>query len=152
MNKIFRQNVLALMGNGDSHSLFIGKEGVRGLHAESAGAIIYVHHCAKTIVELNALNYCIEEVPIIVGQNDNQSYVRYMNPISQVFHRNFTLIKCNPLFPNVFQLGNGSWIAFVQNLTIVEKPQVLSHLEEPKREVSIFREVVDSLCTEKQLE
>ena len=47
MNKIYRKNVLALMGNGDSHSLFIGKEGVTGLHAESAGAIIYVHHCAK---------------------------------------------------------------------------------------------------------
>ena len=55
-NKTFRQNVLALMGNGDSHSLFIGKKGVIGLHAESAGAIIYVHHCAKTKVELIALN------------------------------------------------------------------------------------------------
>ena len=84
MNKIYRQNVLALMGNDDSHSLFIGKEGeegVIGLHAESAGAIIYVHHCAKIIVELTALNYCTEEVPSIVTQNDNQSFVRYMNPI-----------------------------------------------------------------------
>ena len=75
-----------------------------------------------------------------------------MNPISKVFYRNFTLIKCNPLFPNVFQLRNGSWIAFGQNLTIVEKPQVLSYLEEPKREVSIFKEVFDGLFTEKQLE
>ena len=103
MNKIFRQNILALMENGDSHSLFIGKEGVIGLHAESVGAIIYVHHCAKTIVELTALDYCTAEVPIIVRQNDNQSYVRYMNPISKVFYRYFTPIKCNPLFPNLFQ-------------------------------------------------
>ena len=51
MSKIFRQNVMALMRNGDLHSLFIGKEGVIGLHAASAGAIIYVHLCAKTIVE-----------------------------------------------------------------------------------------------------
>ena len=131
MNKIYRQNVLALMGNGDSHFLFIGKEGVIGLHAESAGAIIYVHHCAKVIVELTAVNYCTEEVPIIVTQKNNQSFVRYMNPISKVLYRNFTLIKCNSLFPNVFQLGNGSWIAFGQNLTKVEKPQVLSYLEEP---------------------
>ena len=41
------------------------------------------------------------------------------------------------MLPNLFQLGNGSWIAFGQNLTIVEKPQVLSYLEEPKGEVSI---------------
>ena len=140
------------MGNGDSHSLFIGKEGFIGLHAEPAGAIIYVHHCAKIIVELTALNSCTEEVPIIVTQNDNQSFVRYMNPIFKVFYRNFTLIKCNPLFPNVFQLGNGSWIAFGQNLTIVEKPEVLSYLEEPKREVPIFEEVFNGSFTEKQLE
>ena len=59
------------MGNGDSHSLFIGKEGVMGLHAESAGAIFHVHNCAKIILELTALIYCTEEVPIIVRQNDN---------------------------------------------------------------------------------
>ena len=74
----------------------------------------------------------------VFPKNDTQSYVRYMNPISKVFYRNITLIKSKPLFPNVFQLGNGSWIAFGQNLTIVEKPQVLSYLEEPKREVPIF--------------
>ena len=111
-----------------------------------------MHHCAKIIVELTALNYCTEEVPIIVTQKDNQSFLRYMNPISKFFYRNFTLVKCNPLFPNVFQLGNGSWIAFGQNLTIVEKPQVLSYLEEPKREVPIFKEVFDGLFTEKLLE
>ena len=73
------------MGNGDSHSLFIGKDGVIGLHAESAGA--------KIKVELTALNYCTEEAPIIVRQKDNLSYVRFMNPISKVLFRNFTLIK-----------------------------------------------------------
>ena len=91
-------------------------------------------------------------MPIIVGQNDNQSYVRDMNPISKVFYRNFMLIKCNPLFPNVFQLSNGSWIAFGQNLTIVEKSKLLSYFEEPKREVLIFKKVFDGIFTEKQLE
>ena len=152
MNRIYRQKVLALTGNRDSHSLFIVKEGIIGLHGESAGAIIYVHHCAKITLKLTALNYWTQEVPIIVRQNDHQSYVRYMNPISKVFYANFRLVKCNPLFPNAFQLGNGSWIAFGQNLTIVEKPQVLSYLEEPKREVLIFKEVFDELFTEKQLE
>ena len=152
MNKNFKQNVLALMGNDYSHSIFIGKEGVIGLHAESAGAIIYVHHCAKIIVELFALNYCTDEVPIIVTQNDSQSFVCYMNAISKDFYKKFTLIKCNPLFPNIFQLGNASWIAFGQNLTIVEKPQVLSYLEERKREVPIFKEVFNGFFTEKQLE
>ena len=119
------------MGNGDSHSLFIVKEGVIGLPAESAGAIIHVHHCAKTTVEITALNYCTEEVPIIVRQNNNQSYLRYLNPISKVFYRNFTLIKCNPLFPNVFQLGTGSLIAFGQNLTIVENHKCCLILRKP---------------------
>ena len=64
MIKILRQNVLVLMGNGDAHSIFIGKDGVIGLHADSAGAINYFHHCAKIIVELTALNYCTEEMPI----------------------------------------------------------------------------------------
>ena len=85
INKIYRQKVLALIGNGDSHSLFIVKEGVLGLHAESTGTIIYVHHCANVIVELSALNYCTEEVPIIVTQNDNQSFVSYMIPYIQGF-------------------------------------------------------------------
>ena len=91
-------------------------------------------------------------MPIIVRQNDNQSYVRYMNSISKVFSRNFTLIKCNPMFPNVFQLGNVSWIAFGQNLTKVEKSQVLSYFEEPKREGPIFKKIFDSFLTEKQPE
>ena len=38
------------------------------------------------------------------------------------------------------------------NLTIVGKPQILSYLEEPKREVLIFKEVFHGLFTEKQLE
>ena len=91
-------------------------------------------------------------MPIIVRQNDNQRYVRYMNTISKVFYRNLRFIKCNPLFVNVFQLGNGSWIAFGQNFTLVEKPQVLSYLEEPKRDVPNFKEVVGDFFTEKQLE
>ena len=56
------------------------------------------------------------------------------------------------MFPNVFQLGNVSWIAFGQNLTKVEKPQVLSYFEEPKREGPIFKEIFDSFFTEKQPE
>ena len=66
-----------------------------------------------------------------------------MNLTSKVFYRNFTLKNCNPLFLNVFQLGNGSCLAFGQDLTIVEKPQVLSYLEEIRHEVPIFKEVFD---------
>ena len=91
-------------------------------------------------------------MPIIVRQNDNQSHVHYMNPISNVFYRIFTLINCNPFFPIVFQLGSGSWIAFGQNRTIVEKAQALCYLQEPKREVPIIKDVFDGLTTEKQLE
>ena len=56
------------------------------------------------------------------------------------------------MFPNVFQIGKGSWIAFGHTLTIVEKPQVLSFLEEPKREFPTFKKVFNGLFTEKQVE
>ena len=104
VNKNYRQKVLALMGDGDSHSLFIGKEVVIGLHTESAGAIIYVHHCAKIIVEKTALNYCTEEMPIIVRQNHIQSYVRYLNPISKVLYRKilrlYSATHCSLMYSN----------------------------------------------------
>ena len=58
LNQLYWQNVPAVMGNGDSLSLLIRGHGFPGLHAESAGAIIYVDHCAKILVELNILNYC----------------------------------------------------------------------------------------------
>ena len=68
------------MGNDDSHSPFISKEGVLKVHAESAGAAV--------LVELTTLNYCTEEAPIIVRQKYSQNYVRYKNPMSKFFHRN----------------------------------------------------------------
>ena len=46
MKKNNRQNVLELMGNGESHSLFLSNEEVLGLLAESAGVIVYARHCA----------------------------------------------------------------------------------------------------------
>ena len=75
----------------------------------------------------------------------------YQIPISKVLYRNYTLIKCNPLFPDVFQQGNRSWIAFGQNVTIVEKPQILSDIEQPKKKIPICKEIIDGFFTEKQL-
>ena len=52
----------------------------------------------------------------------------------------------------MFQLGNGSWMAFSHNMTIIEKHQILSYLEQTKNEIPSFKEMVDGFFTEKQLE
>ena len=55
--------------------------------------------------------------------SDNTSEViRYMDPISRVFYRNFTLIKCNPMYPNAHELRNGSWITYGRRIQLIEKP------------------------------
>ena len=51
----------------------------------------------------------------------------------------------------MFQQGKCSWIAFGQNVTIVEKPQMLSDIEQPKKKIPICKEIIDGLFTEKQL-
>ena len=48
--------------------------------------------------------------------------IRYMNPISRVFYRNFTPIICNPMYPNALELQNGSWITYGRRIQLIDKP------------------------------
>ena len=67
------------------------------------------------------------------------------------FYLYYKLIKFKPRFLSVFQTDNVSWSAFGQSVTIVEKPNSLSYLDQPKNEINILREVVDKLFIEKRL-
>ena len=99
---------LLLISNLDS--AIIGDEMV-GTHIERAGEVVYLHRCAKMEVTLATLNFCTEEVPVRLGDGE-ESVIKFMNPISKVFYNNYTLTECNPVYPNLYQLLNGSWVTY----------------------------------------
>ena len=76
-------NVLAMTGNGDAHSVFFENQNLLGLHAEKAGGLLYVHRCAKVLVEIITLEFCTEEVPVQMIVNGT-ALLRFMDPISRV--------------------------------------------------------------------
>ena len=58
-------------------------------------------------VTIAKTNFCTEEVPLRLGEGTD-TVIRYMNPITKVFYSNYTLADCNPVYPNLFKLPNGS--------------------------------------------
>ena len=108
--------------NGNSHQFFLNQHKALGKHAERAGGILYVHRCAKIIVHVVENQFCTEEVPIRVSSDNSSEGIRYMDPISRVFYRIFTLIKCNPMYPNALELQNGSWITYGRRIQLIDKP------------------------------
>ena len=108
--------------NGNSHQILLNKQNALGTHAERAGAILYVHRCAKVIVHVVKDQFCTEEVPIRVSSGNNSEGIIYMDPISRVFYRNFTLINCNPMYPNALELQNGSWITYGRRIQLIDEP------------------------------
>ena len=115
-------NVLAMTGNGDAHSVFFENQNLLGLHAEKAGGLLYVHRCAKVLVEIITLEFCTEEVPVQMIVNGT-ALLRFMDPISRVLYRNFTLSLCNPLYPNALNLRNGSWLTYGNELKLMPAPE-----------------------------
>ena len=95
---------------------------MKNTHAERVGGIIYVHRCAKVIVHVVENQFCTEEVPIRMSSDNTSEVIRYMEPISRVFYRNFTLINCNPMYPNALEFRNGSWITYGRRIQLIEKP------------------------------
>ena len=55
--------------------------------------------------------FCTEEVPVRLG-GDGNSVIRYMHPITLVFFTNYTMTECNPIYPNLLKLANGTWITY----------------------------------------
>ena len=99
---------LLLLSNLDS--AIIGYEMV-GTHIERAGEVVYLHRCAKMEITLATLDFCTEEIPVRLGDG-KESVIKFMNPISKIFYNNYTLTECNPVYPNLYQLLNGSWVTY----------------------------------------
>ena len=57
-----------------------------------------------------------------VSSDNSLEGIRYMDPISKVFYRNFTVTKCNPLYPNAVKLQNGSWITYGRQRELIDQP------------------------------
>ena len=108
--------------NGNSHQIFLNQQNALGTHAEKVGGILYVHRCAKFIVHVVENQFCTDEVPIRVSSDNSSRGIRYMEPISRVLYRNFTLINCNPMYQNAHELQNGSWITYGRRIQLIDKP------------------------------
>ena len=74
-----------------------------GTHFERARSGLYVHKCAKMVETITKLSFCTEEVPVLI-QGQNFSSIRYLEPITKILYRNYTIAASNPLFPNVVNL------------------------------------------------
>ena len=97
---------LLLISNLDS--AIIGDE-IVGTHFERAGEVVYLHRCAKMENTLATLDFCTEEIPVRLGDG-KESVIKFMNPISEVSYNSYTLTECNPVYPKLYQLLNGSWV------------------------------------------
>ena len=85
--------------------------GAAGVHVERAGGVVYLHRCSKMEVSVIENTFCTEEVPVRLGR-DGSSVIRYMHPITTVFYTNYTMTECNPLYPNLLKLANGTLITY----------------------------------------
>ena len=119
---LHRAMILTTPINGNSHQIFLFQQNALGTHAERAGGILYVHRCAKVIVHVVENQFYTEEKPIRVSSDNSSEEIRYVDPISRVFYRNFTLINCNPMYPNALELQTGSWITYGRRIQLIDKP------------------------------
>ena len=86
----------------------------KGTHVERAGSVLYDHKCAKMLATIPKLPFCTE-VPVLVG-GQNFSSIRYMDPITKILYHNNTIAACNPLYPNVVKLEDGSFQQYGETL------------------------------------
>ena len=108
--------------NGNSTQIFLNQQKALGTHVKRAGGILSVHRCAKIIVHVVENQFCTEDVPVSVSSDNSSEEIRYLDPISRVFYRNFTIINCNPMYPNAIKLQNGSWITYGRPIQLNDKP------------------------------
>ena len=103
-----RQTILnglqSLASHLDDPNLFHGADSMVGLHAEKAGAVLYVPKCAKVAVHIADFPYCTEDVPAIM---DNSTKKKFMNPITHVVYPNYTLTSCDPTAPYMYKTAEG---------------------------------------------
>ena len=122
IRKLHRAMILRTPINGNSNQIFLNQQNAQGTHAERAGGILHVHRYAKVIVHVVENQFCTEEVPNRVFTVNSSEGIRYMDPISRVFYRNFTLSNCNTMYPNALELQNVSWITYCRQIQLIDKP------------------------------
>ena len=94
-----------------------------GISCRKAGAVLYVHKCAKVAVHIADFPYCTEEVP---GIMDNSTKIKYMNPITQVVYTNYTLTSCDPIAPYMYKTAEGIWMHYGSDHSVARNPESLS--------------------------
>ena len=119
---LHRAMILTTPINGKSHQIFLNQGNALVTYAERAGGILYVHMCAKVIVNVVENQFCTEKVQIRVSSDNSSETIRYMNPISRVFYRNFTPTNCNPMYPKALKSQNESWITYGRRIQLIDKP------------------------------
>ena len=87
----------------------------KGTHFEGAGAVFNVHKCAKMVASIAKIPFCTEEVPVLV-EGQNFSSIRYMDPFTKIMYHNYTIAACNPLYPNLVKLSDGSFQQYGKSL------------------------------------
>ena len=75
---------------------------------ERAGSVLYVHKNAKIVTTTTKLIFCTEKVPVLL-QGQNFSSIRHLEPLTKTLYHNYTIATCNPLYPNVVKLEDGSF-------------------------------------------
>ena len=92
----------------EAEESLIKKKMPRGYHSELAEGSLYMHQCAEIKVKFAEISFCKEEVPAEVRNLSSESHIRFMDPISRIIYRKYDLTLCNKVYPNAFELGNGS--------------------------------------------
>ena len=121
--------LISLASNLDNPNLFLGSGSMVGVHAEKAGAVLYVHKCAKIPITITDFAHCTEEVPVLL---ENSTKVKFMNPITQVVYPNYTLTSCDPIAPYMYRTNEGIWMHYGLDHSVVRSPEslsVFSHLD-----------------------
>ena len=59
------------------------------------------------VATITKLPFCTEDVPVLV-EGQNFSFIRYMDHIKTILYHNYKIAACNPLYPNVAKLEDGS--------------------------------------------
>ena len=91
-----RATILTTSKNGNAYKVFINQQNALGLHTQRAGGVLYVHKCTKVVVRVIHNSFCTGEVQVGVSSDNSSEGIGYMDPISKVFYRNFTITNCNP--------------------------------------------------------
>ena len=79
------------------------KKPSRGCQSEKMADILYIHQCEKVQVKPASMYFCTEEVTVEVTSVSSESHLRFMDPISKVTYRNYTLTNYNRVCPYAFQ-------------------------------------------------